>query len=67
MLQRSLLSNIVVRNMTSTGYTSQIKGVCAEFANNRIMFTSEEELSRCEAFLHDAQATQKYNDIWKEI
>lgn len=60
-------SNIAVRNMTSTGYTSPIKGAWAEFANNRIMFPSEEELSRCEAFLYDAQATQKYNDIWKVV
>lgn len=60
-------SNIAVRNMTSTGYTSPIKGAWYEFGNNKIMFPSDEELSRCEAFLYDAQATNKYNKIWKEV
>ena len=60
-------SNIAVRNMTSTGYTSPIKGAWSEFGNNKIMFPSEQELSRCEAFLYDASSTQKYNRIWNEI
>lgn len=60
-------ANIAVRNMTSTGYTSPIKGAWAEFGNNTIMFPSQEELSRCEAFLYDAKATEKYNKMWKEI
>ena len=60
-------SNIAVRNMTSTGYTSPIKGAWGEFGNNKIMFPSKEELSRCEAFLYDATATEKYNKMWQEI
>ena len=60
-------SNIAVRNMTSTGYTSPIKGAWDEFANNKIMFPSNEELARCEAFLYDAIGTEKYNKIWNEI
>ena len=60
-------SNIAVRNMTETGYTSPIKGAWAEFGNNRIMFPTEEELNRCEAFLYDASATERYNRIWQEV
>ena len=60
-------SNIAVRNMTATGYTSPIKGAWGEFGNNKIMFPSQEELSRCEAFLYDTTATEKYNKIWKEV
>jgi len=60
-------SNIAVRNMTDIGYTSPVKGAWSEFGNNRIMFPSEEELNRCEAFLYDYQATEKYNKIWKEV
>ena len=60
-------SNIAIRNMTETGYTSPIKGAWSEFGNNKIMFPSEEELNRCEAFLYDAVATSKYNKIWQEV
>jgi len=60
-------SNIAVRNMTYTGYTSPIKGAWDEFGNNRIMFPSQEELSRCEAFLYDEKATQNYTKIWQQI
>ena len=60
-------ANIAVRNMTSTGYTSPIKGAWGEFGNNSIMFPSNEELARCESFLYDAKATEKYNKIWKEV
>ena len=60
-------SNIAVRNMTSTGYTSPIKGAWAEFGNNKVMFPGEEELLRLEAFLYDEKSTEKYNKIWKEI
>lgn len=60
-------SNIAVRNMTSTGYTSPIKGAWDEFGNNKIMFPSKEELSRCEAFLYDSNSAEKYNKIWKEV
>lgn len=60
-------SNIAVRNMTSTGYTSPVKGAWAEFGNNKIMFPSEEELSRCEAFRYDSQNNQKFDVIWSSI
>lgn len=60
-------SNIAVRNMTSTGYTSPVKGAWDEFGNNKIMFPSQEELARCEAFLYDATCTEKYNNIWREV
>ncbi len=60
-------SNIAVRNMTETGYTSPVKGAWSEFGNNKIMFPSEEELNRCEAFLYDATTTSKYNKIWQEV
>ena len=60
-------SNIAVRNMTSIGYTSPIKGAWDEFANNKIMFPSQEELARCEAFLYDTVGTEKYNKIWGEV
>jgi len=59
--------NIAVRNMTNTGYTSPISGAWAEFNNNKIMFPTKEELDRCEAFLYDASATPKYNDLWTII
>ena len=60
-------SNIAVRNMTETGYTSPVKGAWAEFGNNKIMFPTEDELNRCEAFLYDATATERYNRIWSEV
>ena len=60
-------NNIAVRNMTETGYTSPIKGAWSEFGNNKIMFPTEEELNRCEAFLYDAAATQKYDKMWSEV
>ena len=60
-------SNIAIRNMTETGYTSPVKGAWSEFGNNKIMFPSEEELNRCEAFLYDATATAKYSKIWQEV
>jgi len=59
--------NIAVRNMTKTGYTSPILGAWAEFGNNKIMFPTAEELERCEAFLYNAEATQKYNKIWSDV
>ncbi len=60
-------ANIAIRNMTSTGYTSPIKGAWGEFGNNNIMFPSEDELARCEYFLYSPLSTEKYNRIWKEI
>ena len=60
-------SHIAVRNMTTTGYTSPVKGAWGEFGNNRIMFPSQEELARLETFLYDVSGTAKYNKIWKEI
>lgn len=59
--------NIAVRNMTQTGYTSPIKGAWAEFGNNKIMFPITEELERCEAFLYDSTAAQKYNSLWAKV
>lgn len=60
-------SNIAVRNMTKIGYTSPVRGAWSEFGSNRIMFPSEEELNRCEAFLYDVQAAEKYTKLWQEI
>ena len=60
-------SNIAIRNMTTTGYTSAIKGAWGEFGNDKVMFPSEEELSRCEAFLYDKDAVQLYNQIWSKV
>ena len=60
-------SNIAIRNMTETGYTSPVNGAWAEFGSNIIMFPTTEELSRCEAFLYDATATEKYNKMWSDI
>ena len=59
--------NIAVRNMTKTGYTSAIKGAWSEFGNDKVMFPSAEELSRCEAFLYDKTATEMYKQIWAKI
>lgn len=59
--------NIAVRNMTQTGYTSPVKGAWAEFGNNTLMFPTAEELARCEAFLYDASATQKYDKVWNNV
>lgn len=59
--------NIAVRNMTKIGYTSPITGAWSEFGGNRIMFPTEEELNRCEAFLYDSQVTEKYAKLWNEI
>ena len=59
--------NIAVRNMTSTGYTSPIPGAWSEFGGSKIMFPSVEELARCESFLFDAKAMEKYLDIWRGI
>lgn len=59
--------NIAIRNMTQTGYTSAIKGAWGEFGNDKVMFPTEEELSRCEAFLYDKTATQKYDQAWSKI
>ena len=58
---------IAIRNMTATGYTSPIHSVWGEFCEDPIMFPSDEELARCEAFLYDKEATQKYDDVWKQV
>lgn len=60
-------ANIAIRNMTKTGYTSPIFGAWGEFGDNKIMFPQEEELVRCESFLYDKEATQKYFKLWKEV
>ena len=59
--------NIAIRNMTETGYTSPIPGAWAEFGENTIMFPTEEELDRCEAFLYNAEAIQKYDRLWYDV
>ena len=59
--------NIAIRNMTQTGYTSPVTGAWDEFASNPIMFPTAEELSRCESFLYNKEATQKYAQLWAEI
>lgn len=59
--------NIAIRNMTKTGYTSAIKGAWSEFGNDKVMFPSSEELSRCEAFLYDKAGTDLYNQVWAKI
>ena len=59
--------NIAVRNMTQTGYTSPIPGAWSEFGNNTVMFPTDEELARCEAFLYNSEAVKKYEKIWTEI
>ena len=58
---------IAVRNMSTIGYTSPVKGAWAEFNANRIMFPSAEDLIRCEAFLYNVEATQKYSKIWADV
>ena len=59
--------NIAIRNMTRTGYTSPVFGAWGEFGNNDVMFPTEEELSRCETFLYNKEATRQYEKIWSEI
>ena len=59
--------NIAVRNMTSIGYTSPIRGAGSEFGGNRIMFPTAEELDHCESLLYDKDATRKYAKLWSEI
>jgi spermidine/putrescine-binding protein len=59
--------NIAIRNMTTTGYTSPIFAVWGEFCENPVMFPTEEELARCEAFRYDPAATAKYAKLWGEI
>ena len=59
--------NIAIRNMTDTGYTSPVFRAWDEFGGNAIMFPTDEELARCEAFMYNAQATQKYEQIWAQI
>jgi len=59
--------HIAIRNMTATGYTSPVFIVWEEFASNPIMFPSAEELARCEPFMYNKEATQKYMGIWSEV
>jgi len=59
--------HIAIRNMTATGYTSPVMGAWDEFAGNRIMFPTAEELARCEPFLYDSEAVRKYEQIWAEV
>ena len=59
--------NIAVRNMSEIGYTSPVKGAWSEFGGNKIMFPTTEELDRCEAFLYDSKAAQKYTELWSKV
>jgi len=59
--------NIAVRNMAKIGYTSPVSGAWAEFSGNKIMFPTTEELDRCESFLYDKEAAQKYSGLWEEV
>ena len=59
--------NIAIRNMTKTGYTSPVFSVWGEFSGNPIMFPAEEELGRCEPFLYNGEAAQKYERLWAEV
>jgi spermidine/putrescine transport system substrate-binding protein len=59
--------NIAVRNMAKIGYTSPVSGAWAEFSGNKIMFPTVEELDRCESFIYDKEATQKYSNLWEGV
>jgi len=59
--------SIAVRNMSAIGYTSPVQGAWSEFGGNKIMFPTQEELDRCEAFLYDAQAAVNYYMLWMEV
>lgn len=59
--------NIAIRNMTKTGYTSPVFLAWDEFGDNPIMFPVAEDLNRCEPFLYNKEATQKYSKIWTEV
>jgi len=59
--------NIAIRNMSSIGYTSPIEQAWSEFAGNKIMFPSEEELARCETFVYSSDIANKYADVWRQV
>ena len=59
--------NIAIRNITKTGYTSPIFGAWEEFGGNPIMFPAAEELNRCEPYLYNREAAQKYGRLWAEV
>jgi len=59
--------NIAIRNMSAIGYTSPIKDAWSEFAGNKIMFPSDEDLARCEVFVHSDQIVDKYERVWQVI
>jgi spermidine/putrescine transport system substrate-binding protein len=59
--------NIAIRNMSCIGYTSPIQDAWSEFAGNKIMFPSDEDLARCETFTYSEKSADKYHRVWKDI
>ena len=60
-------TDIAVRNMTETGYTSAVSAAWASFDDNPIMFPSSDVLSKCQTYSYSADATVKYNDLWTAV
>jgi len=56
--------NIAIRNMSAIGYTSPVSDAWSEFASNIIMFPIDDELARCETFVHSNQIVEKHNRVW---
>ena len=60
--------NIAIRNMSSIGYASPIPDARREIVDEgKIMFASDEDLERCETFIHSSQIVSKHHDIWTNI
>ena len=59
--------NIAIRNMTKIGFTSPIPSIWSEFYGNPIMFPTDEALDRCESFLYNREATEKYTKLWADV
>jgi spermidine/putrescine transport system substrate-binding protein len=59
--------DVAEKNMIETGYTSAVAGAWESFGEDGVMFPTEEELARCEAFLYSKTAVDKYNDMWVEF
>ena len=59
--------NIAIRNMSSIGYTSPVVDAWSEFAGNKIMFPRNDDLARCDIFVHSDQIIEKHNKVWRGI
>jgi len=59
--------DVAVKNMNATGYTSAIEGAWSSFPDNHIMFPTQDELDRCEAYLYSKTAVDKYNNLWVQF